>query len=1430
MTDTTHHTPDESNLTAFALGELDPSSDVYKQIAALIETDADARAFVEQARALGEQLHDAYHADESSVGLADHQHRELSAMIDQQDHNQPTPSATKTHESATARQPFRMPRKMLLAAGLAIAAGAAVTTITLLSETPDAQRVAKDDAKIVNVAGLSNVQDAIAQPVAVDFDNATLGEVLAFLNKQTGVAIDADWSALKHRGVDRDTRVSLTSDKPQPARDVLGYALRLAWAQSPHPDPAEWAMDDEGITIAPRSTLAQARLDATAKLLEARRFSQAPVDDAMLRTSKAKVWDTGLWNDIQTKRAEAGERVLEEADASLDAAEKAAAKGDLAAASDHGVYAYQLLAINATLIKPDGFDSPMKRIGALQETLNDKQAEQDKAAIAKAVEQAKADNREVTDYESAMLAAVEALENESFQAASEALIQARASLVTNREQHEPDQYAELSGRALRLQAEITRASGEAQDKRIAEALKQYKHRELIAKTKGEKENAQAIQERLRAAREFQKQQQYGFAFEKLEEASALDPDNAVIQGFTEMIKDSSFAVESSHLRREREVQAVNLSLMNIEASTPLGRSARGGRHGQQAAGEWKGNVVWHDGYTDFAGNETKFDTRYANGRLYDAKDAALGVEFKRQHAAGDVVSFAIPGKVRFENAPAFDLNAALSNTSSGGNRGLSAGLADPSYAGGVVVDGLPPAAPTRNARPAVELAEAANAPSDDFDQFGLVLDSRSGRLQTQRQQFVNRPNAEQPRKEQLAKVIDEIEKAEPETEASRQERREAEIEALKRHLTRVAATEKQEARRIEAMKELRELERRFIEEQQQDLVVDPQMDRDAYALVNDNPFYNPADADDNGQNRAISTFSVDVDTAAYSLVRRQLMQQGRLPVPGAVRIEELINYFDYDYDAPVVDGRALEDGIVTQASLEKFEKEQEGFAPFATDIKVTDCPWQQGHQLVRIGIKGMEVAQDERPPAHLTFLIDVSGSMSSANKLGLVKQSLTMLLDKLNADDHVSIVVYAGRTRTVLENASAADKDAIAEALNGLQSGGSTAGAAGIQLAYDAAQKHFVDGGVNRVILCTDGDFNVGIRDTDDLVALIKDKANPAPGDDGKRRGVYLSVMGYGMGNLNDAMMEPLTNAGNGTYAYIDTREEATKVMYDQAGSTLVTIAKDVKVQVHFDPQQVMAYRLIGYENRVLANEDFANDKVDAGDIGAGHSVTALYEVVPFNADGLIDDNEGIRVVKQQIEELEEAIALNASLMQTCSLTPEQQIKLAGSTKMLEQERVLCEAAIERLEAKQAPAEDAEAEPDANAGGDDDKPVGPELDKFEDGAMMSVKLRYKPVDAPAEDGTSRLLDNRVFANDLVQFELADETTRFAAAVASYGMQLRSSPHAGDVDLDWVIDTAQAASTHDPGQLRAKFVELVTRTIQLMPVEEDAAVEDPAVPK
>ena len=330
-------------------------------------------------------------------------------------------------------------------------------------------------------------------------------------------------------------------------------------------------------------------------------------------------------------------------------------------------------------------------------------------------------------------------------------------------------------------------------------------------------------------------------------------------------------------------------------------------------------------------------------------------------------------------------------------------------------------------------------------------------------------------------------------------------------------------------------------------------------------------------NDPLSTFSVDVDTASYANMRR-FLNAGNRPPPDAVRIEELINYFEYEYPAP------------------------NGQHPFSVTTEVGPCPWQPRHKLLLIGLQGRRIADAQLPPRNLVFLIDVSGSMQLANKLPLVKASLTMLVGHLTARDKVAIVVYAGASGLVLPSTSASDRSRILAAIADLQSGGSTNGAAGIELAYQQAQANFIPGGVNRVILATDGDFNVGVPDRGSLVRLIEDK---------RRAGIALSVLGYGMGNLKDATLEQLADKGNGNYAYIDTLQEANKVLVNQAGGTLVTIAKDVKLQLEFNPAHVAAFRLIGYENRVLAHQEFKDDTKDAGEIGAGHSVTALYELVP---------------------------------------------------------------------------------------------------------------------------------------------------------------------------------------------------------------------------
>ena len=326
----------------------------------------------------------------------------------------------------------------------------------------------------------------------------------------------------------------------------------------------------------------------------------------------------------------------------------------------------------------------------------------------------------------------------------------------------------------------------------------------------------------------------------------------------------------------------------------------------------------------------------------------------------------------------------------------------------------------------------------------------------------------------------------------------------------------------------------------------------------------------------VSTFSIDVDTGAYSNVRR-VLNSGQLPPGEAVRVEELINYFDYAYDDQRLKDR-----------------------PFSLTTEVGPSPWNSGKHLIHIGIKGMDMAATELPPSNLVFLVDVSGSMNSAEKLGLLRNSLKLLTDQMDAEDRISIVVYAGASGVVLEPTPGNDRVSIHHALNSLTAGGSTNGGAGIQLAYQLAQQAFIKNGINRVVLATDCDFNIGTTNFDALIDLVETR---------RRGGVALTTLGFGRGNYNDHLMEQLADAGNGNHAYIDTLNEAQKVLVDEISSTLNTIASDVKIQVEFNPAVVAEYRLIGYENRALNREDFNNDKVDAGEIGAGHTVTAIYEV-----------------------------------------------------------------------------------------------------------------------------------------------------------------------------------------------------------------------------
>jgi Ca-activated chloride channel homolog len=350
-------------------------------------------------------------------------------------------------------------------------------------------------------------------------------------------------------------------------------------------------------------------------------------------------------------------------------------------------------------------------------------------------------------------------------------------------------------------------------------------------------------------------------------------------------------------------------------------------------------------------------------------------------------------------------------------------------------------------------------------------------------------------------------------------------------------------------------------------------DTASYDHVSENPFLPAA-------TNPLSTFSIDVDTASYSNVRR-FIDSGSLPPKDAVRVEEMINYFSYDY------------------------REPEDDKPFSIDLDATACPWDGSHRLLRIGLKGREVANENRPASNLVFLLDVSGSMSPAERLPLVKQAMRLLVEKLAEKDRVAIVIYAGGSGLALPSTTGDRKETILRALEELKAGGSTNGAEGIELAYKVAADNFIKGGVNRVILATDGDFNIGVTNQGDLVRLIEQKA---------KGGVFLSVLGVGTDNLKDSTMQKLADKGNGNYAYLDSLDEARKVLVQQVNGTLMTIAKDVKIQVEFNPTRVTSYRLIGYEKRMLRKEDFNHDKVDAGEIGAGHTVTALYEIVPAGA------------------------------------------------------------------------------------------------------------------------------------------------------------------------------------------------------------------------
>lgn len=371
----------------------------------------------------------------------------------------------------------------------------------------------------------------------------------------------------------------------------------------------------------------------------------------------------------------------------------------------------------------------------------------------------------------------------------------------------------------------------------------------------------------------------------------------------------------------------------------------------------------------------------------------------------------------------------------------------------------------------------------------------------------------------------------------------------------------------------------------------PQHNTENYATIHENDFLEV-------KHNALSTFSIDVDAASYSNIRR-FIDQGQMPPKDAVRIEEMVNYFTYDYAQPEDD------------------------TPFAIATELSACPWNSDHQLVHIGLQGKEIPTEDLPPSNLVFLIDVSGSMDAPNKLPLLKSAFRMLVNQMRPEDRVAIVVYAGAAGLVLPSTPASEKEKIMQALEQLQAGGSTAGGAGINLAYKIAKENFQEEGNNRVILATDGDFNVGESSDAGMERLIEQK---------REDGVFLTVLGFGMGNYKDSKMEILADKGNGNYAYIDNIQEAKKVLVSEFGGTLFTIAKDVKLQVEFNPTKVKAYRLIGYENRTLKNEDFNNDKKDAGELGSGHTVTAMYEIIPADSEEDVSSVDPLKYQEQNVK------------------------------------------------------------------------------------------------------------------------------------------------------------------------------------------------------
>lgn len=488
---------------------------------------------------------------------------------------------------------------------------------------------------------------------------------------------------------------------------------------------------------------------------------------------------------------------------------------------------------------------------------------------------------------------------------------------------------------------------------------------------------------------------------------------------------------------------------------------------------------------------------------------------------------------------------------------------------------------------------------------------------------------------------------------------------------------------------------------------DVPMNTEDYSAIRERGFVSPTV-------EPLSTFSADVDTASWSNIRRFLNTGMAIPAD-AVRIEEMINYFPYGYAEPV------------------------GDIPFAVHPELAACPWNTDHLLMRIGIQGKRIEKEALPSSNLVFLLDVSGSMNDPMKLPLVKTAFSLLVEQLKEEDRISIVTYAGGDQIVLEGAAGENKAEIMAAINDLAAGGSTAGAKGIVTAYKLAERNFLQGGNNRVILATDGDFNVGLSSDGELTRLIEKE---------RKEGVFLSVLGFGMGNLKDNKMETLADNGNGNYAYIDSVNEARKVLVTEMGGTLFTIAKDVKFQVEFNPAMVKGYRLVGYENRMLAAEDFNNDAKDAGDIGAGHSVTALYEIIPATSGETVPGVDPLRYGQQGDE---------------------------------------AQAGGQHEDGQQGDGTDDAETPETAMTADE---------------WMTVKIRYKVPEAEA----SKLLVFPIQKDALRA--IASEDFIFQAAVAEAGLVLRASEHKGASSLEHAVSLAKSVLGEDAGGYRKEFVDLM----------------------